>query len=92
MRNQKNKNISVSANYSVWLESLNQQIQSARARAALTINTELIRLYHKIGLDILRRQQAHRWGDKIIQRLAEDLKSAFPDMKGFSTSNLKYMR
>ena len=36
--------------------------------------------------------QTHRWGDKIIQRLATDLKAAFPDMKGFSPSNLKYMR
>jgi hypothetical protein len=40
----------------------------------------------------LQQQQTHRWGDKIIQRLASDLKTAFPDMKGFSTSNLRYMR
>jgi len=56
------------------------------------VNAELIQLYHKIGLDILQRQQMHKWGDKIIQRLAADLKTAFPDMKGFSERNLKYMR
>ncbi|MDR0442414.1 MAG: PDDEXK nuclease domain-containing protein [Treponema sp.] len=82
----------VPANYSAWLESLKKQIQTARTRASLAVNAELIRLYHKIGLDILQRQQAHSWGDKIIQHLAADLKTAFPDMKGFSTSNLKYMR
>lgn len=78
--------------YPSWLESLKKQIQAARARAALVVNTELIRLYHKIGLDIIKRQQMYYWGDKIIQRLAADLKTAFPDMKGFSTTNLKYMR
>jgi predicted nuclease of restriction endonuclease-like (RecB) superfamily len=80
------------ANYPAWLESLKKQIQVARVRAALAINAELINLYHKIGLDIIKRQQMHRWGDKIIQRLAADLKNAFPDMKGFSERNLKYMR
>ena len=83
---------SISANYPTWLESLKKQIQTARARTALIINAELIQLYHKIGLDILHQQQTHRWGDKIIQRLAADLKTAFPDMKGFSERNLKYMR
>jgi len=82
----------ISNNYSKWLESLKKHIQAARARAALTVNAELIHLYHRIGLDILKRQQTHHWGDKIIQRLAADLKTSFPDMKGFSTSNLKYMR
>ena len=86
------RNYSVSANYSTWFESLKKQIQSARSRAALAVNVELIRLYHKIGLDILDKQQMYKWGDKIIQRLAADLKDAFPDMKGFSISNLKYMR
>jgi hypothetical protein len=89
---QQNSSVPVSANYHAWLESLKKQIQSARARTAMMVNAELINLYHKIGLDILQQQQTHRWGDKIIQRLAADLKTGFPDMKGFSTSNLKYMR
>ena len=88
----KKNNIPVNNNYSAWLESLKKQIQIARARASLTLNTELIRLYHKIGLDILQRQETHSWGDKIILHLAADLKAAFPDMKGFSDRNLKYMR
>jgi predicted nuclease of restriction endonuclease-like (RecB) superfamily len=89
---QKNNSVSIPANYHTWLESLKKQIQSARARTALIVNAELINLYHKIGLDILHQQQTHRWGDKIIQRLAADLKAIFPDMKGFSERNLKYMR
>jgi hypothetical protein len=32
------------------------------------------------------------WGAKVIDRLAHDLREAFPAMKGFSPRNLKYMR
>nr|WP_234711125.1 DUF1016 N-terminal domain-containing protein [Nostoc punctiforme] len=37
-------------------------------------------------------QQQQGWGAKVIERLARDLKQAFPEMKGFSAHNLKYMR
>ena len=82
----------IHSDYAAWLESVKSRIQSARSRAALAVNAELIQLYHSIGTDILDRQTRHSWGSKIIARAAADLKSAFPDMKGFSTRNLKYMR
>lgn len=78
--------------YLEWLEALKGRIQAARSRAALAVNSELIRLYHQIGHDILQRQTQQGWGAKVIERVARDLKATFPDMKGFSTSNLKYMR
>ncbi len=78
--------------YSDWLEGLKTQIRSARSRAALAVNAELINLYHRIGLEILERQTKEGWGAKVIDRLARDLRETFPDMKGFSASNLKYMR
>lgn len=49
-------------------------------------------LYWQIGRDILDRQQQQGWGAKVVNRLAADLQKAFPDMKGFSPRNLKYMR
>lgn len=51
-----------------------------------------MRLYWQIGCDILARQAAQGWGAKVIERLAQDLRAAFPDMKGFSRANLMYMR
>lgn len=78
--------------YSDWLMSLKGDIKRARQRAALAVNSELVRLYHRIGLDIQQRQQNQGWGAKVIQQLADDLKDAFPDMQGWSASNLKYMR
>src|SRR5690606_1362100 len=63
-----------------------------RQRAALAANAELIRLYWQIGRDILERQARQGWGSKVIERLARDLRLAFPEMKGFSVRNLMYMR
>lgn len=80
------------ADYSECLEALKKDISSARSRAALAVNSELILLYFRIGEDLLVRQKGKTWGTKVIERLSRDLKSAFPDMKGFSARNLKYMR
>jgi predicted nuclease of restriction endonuclease-like (RecB) superfamily len=80
------------ADYAQWLTSLKQRIQGARQRALLAVNDSQIRLYHEIGRDILERQTKQGWGAKVIDRLSADLCAAFPDSKGYSARNLKYMR
>lgn len=80
------------AGYADWLAELKTRIHSAQQRAALAVNRELVLLYWQIGRDILDRQAREGWGAKVIERLAHDLRTAFPDMKGFSPRNLKYMR
>ena len=78
--------------YQAWLNSLKTEIRAAQQRSVLAVNQELIKLYWRIGKDILQRQQDQGWGAKIIEQLAEDLRHCFPEMKGFSARNLKYMR
>lgn len=78
--------------YSDWLTGLKHRIHHAQQRASLAVNRELIQLYWQIGQDILQRQAEQGWGAKVIERLAHDLRNAFPEMKGFSRSNLMYMR
>jgi predicted nuclease of restriction endonuclease-like (RecB) superfamily len=78
--------------YAALLASIKERIQSAQVRAALAVNTELILLYWGIGKEILARQQQEGWGTKVIERLAKDLRSAFPHIQGFSRTNLLYMR
>lgn len=73
-----------SPNYAALLEELKQRIRSSRLRAALSVNRELIVLYRSIGRDILARQRAEGWGAKVIDRLAGDLRRAFPEMTGIS--------
>ena len=79
-------------NYDTFLHDLKTRIRSARTRAALAVNHELVLLYWQIGRDILERQEREGWGTKVIDRLSTDLRAEFPDMKGFSPRNLKYMR
>ena len=79
-------------NYIEVLQSLKEKIRQARLRASFTANTQLLQLYWQIGNTILLQQQKEGWGTKVIDRLAADLKSAFPDMKGLSVRNIKYMR
>jgi predicted nuclease of restriction endonuclease-like (RecB) superfamily len=78
--------------YETFLTDLKVRIRSAQVRAALAVNRELVLLYWQIGRDILVRQQQQGWGAKVIQNLSKDLKQEFPEMKGFSRSNLLYMR
>ena len=80
------------AGYADWLADLKGRIHTAQQRATLAVNRELVLLYWHIGRDILARQAAQGWGAKVIQRLAHDLRTAFPEMKGFSRANLMYMR
>lgn len=78
--------------YADWLVELKTRIHTAQQRAALAVNRELVRLYWQIGRDILDRQDREGWGSKVIERLAQDLRNTFPEMKGFSRANLLYMR
>lgn len=78
--------------YADWLAELKGRIHAAQQRATLAVNRVLVLLYWQIGRDILTRQASQGWGAKVIERLAHDLRTAFPEMKGFSPRNLKYMR
>ncbi|MER9548346.1 PDDEXK nuclease domain-containing protein [Mesorhizobium sp. M0322] len=78
--------------YASLLSELKERIRTARLRAALSVNQELILLYWSIGRDILTRQSDAGWGARIIDRLAADLRRDFPEMTGLSSRNLKYMR
>ena len=60
--------------------------------ATVAVNVELVRLYWEIGREILEKQKEQGWGSKVIERIARDLRSTFPEMRGFSRTNLLYMR
>lgn len=78
--------------YAQWLAELKSLIRSSRIKASLAVNRELVMLYWRIGSEIIARQAQQGWGAKVIEQLASDLRSEFPDMKGLSLRNLKYMR
>jgi predicted nuclease of restriction endonuclease-like (RecB) superfamily len=78
--------------YAATLEDLKRQVHAARLRVQRKANTELLRLWWQIGQTIRDRQERSSWGDRVLTRLAADLRAEFPSMRGFSVTNLKYMR
>ena len=86
------QSLEIPAGYAKLLNDLKLRIRTARIRASLGVNRELIRLHWEVGKSILEREKTSRWGDKVLDKLSRDLRDEFPDMKGFSRTNLKYMR
>ena len=82
----------MSDNYLEFIEEIKKEIQNQRISVVLHANSSMLCLYWKIGKSILQKQEKEGWGAKVIDRMAKDLKDAFPDMSGFSPRNIKYMR
>ncbi len=79
-------------NYPEFIADIKQRIRHQRIKTLLNANTEMILLYWHIGFDVLQKQKNEGWGAKVIDRMAYDLKTEFPEMSGFSPRNIKYMR
>ena len=78
--------------YTDLLKDIKQRIHSAQYEAFKVVNKELIHLYWDIGQMIVERQKGKTWGKAVVNRLAEDLQTDFPGIKGFSPRNIWYMR
>ena len=85
------KNI-ISQEYTQLLSDLKARVASSRVKAALSVIKNLSCFTDHIGTQILESQAKLGWGTKIIEQLSRDLRSKFPEIKGFSPQNLKYMR
>jgi predicted nuclease of restriction endonuclease-like (RecB) superfamily len=74
------------------LEGIKTRIQQSQIKAAISVNQELIKLHWWIGQEISKKQKKEKWGSQIIEKLCKDIQSHFPGLKGFSRSNIFYMR
>ena len=80
------------AEYKEWFLGLKSKIRSMQLKAAVAVNGALIEFYWELGRMITEKQSQTKWGDKLIDQVARDLKTEFPDMAGLSNSNLKYCK
>ena len=87
-----NMTMASNSDFKSWVSQLKQDIRSAQIRAAIKVNTELLRLYWRMGADICEKQKSASWGDGWLKELSRELMDEFPDMKGFSYRNLRYIR
>ena len=86
------KNLIQDSNYRTWLEDIKSRVRSAQLKASVRVNTTFLDLYWDIGADIVIKQAQTKWGDGLIAQMGKDLTAAFPDIHGFSRSNLMYIR
>ena len=78
--------------YDLFLDDLKQRVRTSQLKAAIAVNSELIRLYWDIGRSIVERQQQDGWGKAVVDRLAGDIQQSFPGISGFSPRNVWRMR
>lgn len=85
-------NFLVTEDYQIFITQIKQSIQQAKNRAVRSVNSELINLYYHIGGQIVEKQKKSNWGDDLIGQIEFDLKTSFPNLSGFSRTNLFYMK
>jgi len=86
------RELTLPPDYPALLADLKARVRTAQHQAHRAVNTQMLSLYWQIGDAIRTRQQAGGWGTKVVNRLAADLRAEFPNMKGFSPSNMYAMR
>lgn len=88
-----NKSVCVSSTeYRQWFMELKQRLQQQQVKAALHVNTALLEFYWSLGHDLVIKKAETQWGSGVVEQLSLDLKDAFPNTKGFSTTNIWYAK
>ena len=82
----------VTEEYKKWIEDIKQRVKQSQIKASVKVNYELLDLYWNFGKDIVNKQETSKWGESFLKVMSNDLKSAFPNMAGFSVENLKHIR
>ncbi|TIH20056.1 DUF1016 domain-containing protein [Marinifilum sp. JC120] len=82
----------VSAEYKQWLRELKDRLRQSQLKAAVQVNTTLLEFYWELGAEIVEKQKHATWGSGFLKQLSHDLMNEFPDIKGFSYRNLRYIR
>ena len=97
MKNEKTRvvkthDVQIDSNYILWLNEIKTRYRSAQIKAAVKVNAEQLLFNWQLGRDLVTRKAEERWGTGVVEQLSLDLQAAFPESKGFSTTNLWYMK
>ena len=85
-------NLGKNSDYTLWLKELKSRVRQTQLKAAVQVNSTLLAFYWELGAEIVERQQQASWGDGFLKQLSKDMSAEFPEIKGFSLSNIKYIR
>ena len=84
--------VHIEEEYVEWVNVLKTTYRKSQIRAAVKVNSEKLLWNWQLGRDLVQRKAEERWGTGIVEQLSLDLQAEFPDEKGFSTSNIWYMK
>lgn len=84
--------ITLDKEYAQWIHDIKQRFRNAQIKAAVKVNSEQLLFNWQLGRDLVVRKAEEKWGNGIVEQVSLDLQAAFPDVKGFSTTNLWYMK
>ena len=85
-------NIDTTENYKTFITDIKSKITLSQIKIASTVNSALLVFYWELGEMISLKQKETQWGSKFIEQMANDLKKEFPSLKGFSRTNLFYIK
>ena len=85
-------NVNIDKDYINWIEELKSRYRSAQIKAAVKVNAEKLHFNWELGRDLVIRKAEERWGSGVVEQVSLDLQAAFPESKGFSVTNLRYMK
>lgn len=88
----KDGNTLLPTGYNQWRKDIENLIDTAKLKTAISVNLGTLSLYWNIGKSILQKQEQEGWGKQVIEQLSKDLISRYPDDRGYSIRNLRYMK
>ena len=86
-----NELIKADASYRQWITEIGRRFKQSQIKAAMKVNDEMLRFYWLLGRDISEHHFEALYGSGFYNKLSEDLQKELPDVKSFSTTNLRYM-
>ena len=86
------KLIKIDTDYAEWIKGLSFRFRQSQIKAAVKVNSEMLRFYFSLGGDIVTKQAESKWGESFFSTLSQDLQSLLPEAKCFSETNLRYMK
>lgn len=86
------KLIHINKEYAEWVKSISMRFRQSQIKAAVKVNSEMLQFYWSLGRDIVERDMENRYGTGFLKNLSLDLKDEFPNVKGFSPTNLGYIK
>lgn len=87
-----NDSLHLDKDYMDFFSNIKNRLKTAQIRAALAANSELIKFYWELGKELNEKQRAQTWGAGFLEQFSHDMRQSFPEIQGFSVSNLQRMK